>query len=84
MYVIPPLIFYTSTTSYVRKCLNQVDSRVCSRIVEFARRQQIIPFVRSSKSEHEAADHSRTSSVTSSTYPEHLLQSFRHCNAMHI
>ncbi len=26
----------------------------------------------------------RTSSVTSSTYPEHLLQSVRHYNAMHV
>ncbi len=26
----------------------------------------------------------RISSVTSSTYPEHLLQSVKHCNAMHV
>ncbi len=26
----------------------------------------------------------RTSSVTSSTYPDHLLQAVRHCNAMHV
>ncbi len=25
-----------------------------------------------------------TSSMTSSTHPEHLLQSVRHCNAMHV